>query len=85
MQMSSERDSILLEYEEMKGSFEELSQRYEELRTRSTGATPADPLTSSFNNNVSFYTEFLTMQGFILGLFDSFFIHIYIHAISIIC
>jgi len=54
MQMSSERDSILLEYEEMKGSFEELSQRYEELRTRSTGATPADPLTSSFNNNVSF-------------------------------
>ena len=82
MQMSSERDSILLEYEEMKGSFEELSQRYEELRTRSTGATPADPLTSSFNNNVSYYL--LTMQGFILGLFDISFLHIYIHAISII-
>jgi hypothetical protein len=53
MQMSSERDSILLEYEEMKGSFEELSQRYEELRNRSAVSAPPDPLTSSFNNNVS--------------------------------
>ena len=53
MQMSSERDSILMEYEEMKGSFEELSQRYEELRNKSVGAAPSDTLNSSFNNNVS--------------------------------
>ena len=55
MQMSSERDSILMEYEEMKGSFEELSQRYEELRNKSVGAAPSDTLNSSFNNNVSLF------------------------------
>ncbi|KAL5247946.1 hypothetical protein ACHWQZ_G017196 [Mnemiopsis leidyi] len=65
MQMSSERDSILLEYEEMKGSFEELSQRYEELRSKPAGTATSDTLNSSFNNNLdtSQYTTFSGMNN----------------------
>ena len=44
MQLSTERDSILVEYEEMKGSYEELNQRYEEMFTKSgSGSFPPQP------------------------------------------
>ena len=56
MSLSTERDSILLEYEEMKGSLEELSQRYEELRNKQGGGGGGGGVVttpdSSFNNNV---------------------------------